>query len=125
MAYYESICILRSSVPEDEASQVVDKMKGSLEKNGASILKVDNWGKKKLAYEVGHDRRGTFVLFQFEGKGHVVSELERMYRLEDSVLKFMTVAVDKDFLMRDQHAEASTAATPVDAVETESGGGGV
>lgn len=127
MAYYESICILRSSVPDDEASQIIEKMKGSLEKQGAAILKVDNWGKRKLAYEVGHDRRGFFVLFQFEAKGKAVAELERLYRLEDSVLKFMTVAVDKEFLMRDQNSEATAVATPVSvaADEMEPDGGGV
>ena len=126
MAYYESICILRSSVQEDEVSQIIGKMKGALEKHGASILKVDNWGKKKLAYEVGHDRRGSFVLFQFEAKGNVVYELERLYRLEDGVLKFMTVAVDKEFLTRDQNAEPATAAVSVVAADgMESDGGGV
>ena len=127
MAYYESICILRSSVPDDEASQIIEKMKGTLEKQGAVILKVDNWGKRKLAYEVGHDRRGFFVLFQFEAKGNTVAELERMYRLEDSVIKFMTVAVEKEFLMRDQNSEATATAAPVSvAVDgMESDGGGV
>ncbi len=125
MAYYESICILRSSVTDDEASQIIEKMKGALEKHGASILKVDNWGKKKLAYEVGHDRRGTFVLFQFEAKGNVVSELERLYRLEDSVLKFMTVAVDKEFLTRDEETEETSAVVPVAAAGMEPAGDGV
>ena len=127
MAYYESICILRSSVPDDEASQIIEKMKGTLEKQGAVILKVDNWGKRKLAYEVGHDRRGFFVLFQFEAKGNTVAELERMYRLEDSVIKFMTVAVEKEFLMRDQNSEATATVAPVSvAVDgMESDGGGV
>ena len=127
MAYYESICILRSSVPDEEATQIIGKMKGVLEKQGAAILKVDNWGKRKLAYEVGHDRRGFFVLFQFEAKGNTVAELERMYRLEDSVLKFMTVAVDKEFILRDQNAETPGTATPVSVAADgmESDGDGV
>jgi len=129
MAYYESICILRSSVPDDEISQIIEKMKASLEKQEASIIKVDNWGKRKLAYEVGHDRRGFFVLFQFEAKGRAVAELERMYRMEDAVLKFMTVAVDKDFIVREEIPEATAAAavTPVSVATEgmESDGGGV
>ena len=71
--------------------------------------------------------RGFFVLFQFEAKGNTVAELERMYRLEDSVIKFMTVAVEKEFLMRDQNSEATATAAPVSvAVDgMESDGGGV
>jgi len=97
MAFYESIFILRSSLSDEETVAVQEKMKGALEQNGASIIKAENWGKKKLAYEVAHERRGTYTLFQFEAGGNVVSELERMYRLEDSVLKFLTVRVkEKD-----------------------------
>lgn len=98
MAFYESIFILRSSLSEEEAAGVQEKMKGSLEKLGGSIIKAENWGKKKLAYEIKHDRRGTFTLLQFEASGNVVSELERLYRLEDSVLKFLTVKVDEEDL---------------------------
>ncbi len=98
MAFYESIFILRSSLSEEEAAGVQEKMKGALEKLGGSIIKAENWGKKKLAYEIKHDRRGTFTLLQFEASGNVVSELERLYRLEDSVLKFLTVKVDEEDL---------------------------
>ena len=112
MAFYESIFILRSSVSEEEASVVQDKMKEALEKHGASIIKVENWGKKKLAYEIAHDRRGTYAFLQFEASGNVVSELERLYRLEDSVLKFLTVRVDEETLQ----------VPAVETVESDSGG---
>ena len=112
MPFYESIFILRSSLPEEEAKAVQEKMKGALEKHGASIMKAENWGKKKLAYEVAHDRRGMYTFLQFEAPGHVVSELERLYRLEDSVLKFLTVRVEEEDFQ-------AAAAEPV---ESESGG---
>ena len=93
MSFYESIFIVRSSLSEEEAATLQEKMKGALEKLGASIIKSENWGKKKLAYEIAHDRRGTYILFQFEAEGKVVSEIERLYRLEDAVVKFLTVRV--------------------------------
>ena len=98
MPFYDSIFILRSSVSDEETAGLIDKMKGVLEKHGASILKADNWGKKKLAYEIQHDRRGAYVHLQFEANGNVVEQLERQYRLEDSVLKFLTVRVEEDEL---------------------------
>ena len=91
---YESIFIVRPSLTDDDTTKLIDKMKGVLEKTGASMLKFENWGKKKLAYEVKRERKGTFVYFHFSAKGDVVSELERSYRLEDSVLKFMTVRLE-------------------------------
>ncbi|MDT7042337.1 30S ribosomal protein S6 [Candidatus Nitronereus thalassa] len=114
MAFYESIFILRSSLAEAEAVAIQEKLKGALEKLGASIIKADNWGKKKLAYEVGHDRRGTYSLFQFEASGNVVGELERLYRLEDSVMKFLTVRVEEEDLKPKEEA--------VKTVESDSGG---
>jgi small subunit ribosomal protein S6 len=115
MAFYESIFILRSSLADAEAVAIQEKLKGALEKLGASIIKADNWGKKKLAYEVGHDRRGTYSLFQFEASGNVVGELERLYRLEDSVMKFLTVRVEEEDLQPKEEEAAKT-------VESDSGG---
>ena len=112
MAFYESIFILRSSVSEEEASAVQAKMREALEKHGASIIKTENWGKKKLAYEISHDRRGPYTFLQFEASGNVVSELERLYRLEDSILKFLTVRIDEEDLQ----------VPAVETVESDSGG---
>ena len=99
MACYESIFILRSSLGDEEAEAVIEKMKSVLTKHGATIVKAENWGKKKLAYEIKHDRRGTYILLQFESaQENVVSELERLYRLEDSVIKFLTVRVEEEAL---------------------------
>lgn len=91
MQFYESIFIVRPSLSDDDTNQLIEKMKGVLEKAGASLIKLENWGKKKLAYEVKRERRGTFVYLQFKAAGNAVGELERSYRLEDSVLKFLTV----------------------------------
>jgi small subunit ribosomal protein S6 len=91
MQTYESIFIVRPSLPDDETAKLIDKMKGVLEKSGASLLKTENWGKKKLAYEVKRERKGTFVYFNFKAPGATVGELERSYRLEDSIMKFITV----------------------------------
>lgn len=116
MAFYESIFILRSSLSEEEAAAIQEKMKGALEKFGASIMKAENWGKKKLAYEINHDRRGTYTLLQFEASGNVVGELERLYRLEDSVLKFLTVKVDEEDLKEPEPEPEAV------MVESDSGG---
>lgn len=95
MQLYESIFIVRPSLSEEDTNKIIDKMKGVLERSGASLLKMENWGKKKLAYEVSRERKGTFVYFHFRSGGEVVGELERSYRLEDSVIKFLTVRLDQ------------------------------
>lgn len=91
MQTYESIFIVRPSLPDEDTNKLIEKMKGVLERSGASLLKTENWGKKKLAYEVKRERKGTFVYFNFKAPGAAVGELERSYRLEDSIMKFITV----------------------------------
>jgi len=95
MRFYESIFIVRPSLSDDDTTQLIEKMKGVLEKAGATLLKLENWGKKKLAYKIERERRGTFVYLLFQAAGHAVGELERSYRLEDAVLKFLTVRLER------------------------------
>ncbi len=107
MAAYESIIILRSNLADDEVGRVIEKMKGIVEKNGGQVSQAENWGKRKLAYEVKKERKGTYVIFRFTGSGKVVSELEQGYRVEDSILKFLTVRA----------AEAQAGGIPSSSVE--------
>lgn len=95
MPLYEFIVIVRPSLSDEETTKVVEKMKGVLDKSGATVLKCENWGKRKLAYEVKRERKGIFVFFNYQSPGTVVSELERSCRMEDSVIKFLTVRVDQ------------------------------
>ncbi len=94
MKLYESLCILRPAQVEAENDQVIEKMKDLLTQGGATIVKCDNSGKKKLAYDIRHERKGSFITLQFEGPPTIVKELERFQRMEDQVMKFMTVKLN-------------------------------
>ena len=96
MQLYESIFLVRPSLSDEDTNKIIEKMKGVVEKSGATLLKSENWGKKKLAYEVKRERKGTFVYLHFRSEGSVIGELERSYRLEDSVIKFLTVRLDQE-----------------------------
>ncbi len=105
MRLYESVSILRPVQEEAVNDRVVEKMKEILTKSGANILKLDNSGKKKLAYDIQHERKGTFITVQFEGPSTVVAELERFHRMEDQVMKFMTVRVNPADLVVAEESE--------------------
>ena len=98
MEIYESLFIIRPSLSDEDTISLFEKMKGVVEKNGATIMKAENWGRKKLAYEIKRERKGTFVYLYFKGPGQVVGELERSYRLEDSIIKFLTVRLEKELM---------------------------
>jgi small subunit ribosomal protein S6 len=96
MELYESLFIIRPSLNDEDTASLFNKMKGVVEKNGATLMKAENWGRKKLAYEIKRERKGTFVYLYFKGPGQVIGELERSYRLEDSIIKFLTVRLEKE-----------------------------
>ena len=96
MELYESLFIIRPSLSDEETTALIEKMKGTVTKNGASLERAENWGRKKLAYEIKRERKGTYVYFYFKGPGAVIAELERSYRLEDSIIKFLTVKLEQE-----------------------------
>jgi len=108
MVVYETIFIVKTSVSDDEMAALVAKVRGVIEKHNGEVLKVENWGKKKLAYEVRKEKKGTYVFIRFGGGGSLVSELEHQYRVEDAIIKFLTVKCDPK-LLADEVARESAA----------------
>jgi small subunit ribosomal protein S6 len=99
---YESVFIIRPSLTEEEAGGLTDKIKGIIEKNGGQIVKVENWGKKKLAYEAKKEKKGIYVLLHFQGQGNLVAELERNFKIQDSIIKYQTVKLN----MKEEESKA-------------------
>ena len=100
MEIYESLFIIRPSVSDEETKALIDKMKSVADKTGAQFIKHENWGRKKLAYEVRRERKGTYAYFYFRAPNNTVGELERAYRLEDNIIKFLTVHHEKELVTR-------------------------
>ena len=125
MKLYESTSILRPAQVETESERVVEKIQEILTNSGANILKLDNSGKKKLAYDIKHERKGTFITVQFEGPGTVVAELERFQRMEDQVMKFMTVRLNPADLIPVPETENEGTENGSETEEEDSGDGGI
>ncbi len=117
MRTYETIYIIHPEVVGDEYAAVVEKFKGVLSDQGGEILKVDEWGTRKLAYPVKKQARGSFVLMAYEAGAVVISELERRFRIDDKVMKFQTVQLEKGLEVAPAAEEAEAGAEA--ATETE------
>lgn len=120
---YESIFILRSTLNDEDVQKSVSKIEGIV-KQGGELIVTENWGKKRLAYEVMKEKKGIYVLIRFRAKGDLVSEIERNYRIDDNVIKFLTVKLDKkgiELLKKKEMAAASlqTEATVAEKSEGE------
>ena len=114
---YETIYILRPESTTDVIGQVNTKARSVIEAGGGKLLKVENWGKRKLAYEVQKQMKGVYLFFSYLGTAGLVEELERNLRLTDSVIRYYSVKmaenVDPAARASDFSEEAFTkAATP-------------
>jgi small subunit ribosomal protein S6 len=93
---YETIYILRHDVDNDAAEKVIDRAKDVIKRLDGTLTKLDNWGKRKLAYPIQKSNRGIFVYLKYVGFSDLVAELERNLRLLDEVVRFQTVLLEED-----------------------------
>lgn len=98
MRRYETIVIVRPGAGETEFSSLADKVTGTIESFSGSIVRTDRWGLKKLAYPIKKETQGNFLYVEYAGLPDGVKEMERLIRLDDRVLKFMTVKTQEVFI---------------------------
>jgi len=93
---YESIYILKADMEKDEMTTLIEKFKTLVESAEGKIESVEEWGTKKLAYPIQKMEQGYYVLMNFEAKPEFIVELERVYKINDKVIKFITVRKDEE-----------------------------
>jgi small subunit ribosomal protein S6 len=91
MRRYETIFIVRPNVAEDNIEAITGKATAIIEGDGGSIIRINNWGLKKLAYLINKENQGYYVYLDYAGSPASVSEIERIFRIDDLVLKYLTV----------------------------------
>lgn len=96
MTRYEVVFIVHPDRTDEEARKVVERLGEVVAREGGEVIKVEEWGKRKLAYKVQKQFKGIYFLVQFAGNGRVVSEVERMLRISDDVLKYLTVSLEEE-----------------------------
>ena len=90
MRKYEAVFITNSNTDEERRNSIMDRFKGIIEGNG-TITNVDEWGNRKLAYEINDLREGYYVVVNFEAEREVINELERIAKITEEVIRHMIV----------------------------------
>ncbi len=117
---YELIWIVKPDVADEDVEAIMDRTKNVVAERDGSILELDEWGKRKLAYEVQKFSKGHYVRMHFLAQPEDVAELERTLRIDDRILRFLTVRmVDRvpqearaaEFAEAKAQAEAAAAVT--------------
>src|SRR5205085_9867957 len=88
--------IVDTSATDDDISRLNEHLQQIIKDQGGTITKSENMGRRQLAYPIGRKTDGFYVLFEVEGSGREIAELERRMRVNDQVLRYITVRVDED-----------------------------
>ncbi|MCB2294593.1 30S ribosomal protein S6 [Clostridium algoriphilum] len=95
MRKYETIFVLHPSLDEEAVKANVEKFKGVIENNGGEVENVDAWGKRKLAYEIQKVSEGHYTLINFNSNPDLPKELDRVFRITDSVIRHIIINPEK------------------------------
>lgn len=119
MNCYETIFILHPQLGEDAVAAAKKKVDDLIESAEGRVYHRENWGSKRLAYEVAKQSRGNYQLIRFVGNAQSLAELERLFRLDEDFIKFLTVRLKQDPATAGQEPETAgeQAAAPVAAGE--------
>ena len=94
MNKYELAVVLSAKLEDEERAAAIEKVTGYITRFGGTVADIDEWGKKRLAYEIQKMKEGYYSFIQFEGETTVPAELEERLRIEETVLRFLCVKQD-------------------------------
>jgi small subunit ribosomal protein S6 len=121
MRRYELMLILRPDVPDERTQAVIDRTTRGIVTAGGAILKVSPWGRRRLAYAIGHHREGSYHIVLFEAPAEAISELEHSLLITEEVLRHLVTRDDRPVKAsrRDGAIDDVDAGPPVDEDEEE------
>ena len=105
MKNYETVFILNPALSEEQVEKAVDKYEKYLKSNGAKIVAKEIWGLKKLAYTIQNKNSGFYNLIEYTAPADVVSSLEVEFKRDETIMRYLTVTLDKDAIEHGQKKE--------------------
>lgn len=105
MREYEVVFVVKATLPDEEIDKMVDQLHEVVKQRGVEMLKLDKWGRRKLAYDIGKEREGYYVLFHMNAEAEAVHELERRFKMNDAIIRFLSVRIDDELRRAKRRAE--------------------
>ena len=93
---YELVYVVSPVATDEQVSELHTQIEGVVQRMGGRVEKTENWGRRKLAYEIGHQKEGTYVLEVIMGSGDLMKEIDRRLKVIDYVIRHLIVRVDED-----------------------------
>ena len=99
---YELVYIVTPDASEAQIAELHTQIEQIVQRYQGTFDKTENWGRRKLAYEIGHHREGTYVVETITGSGELMKEIDRRLRVTDTIIRHLTVRVDDDLKVADR-----------------------
>ena len=93
---YESAVIINAALDDEQIESIVSRIKEFITNNGGDIREIENWGRKRLAYMINKSKIGYYAIFRFDAPTSIISKLERNYTLDEHILRYLTISLDRD-----------------------------
>ena len=90
---YESTFIIKGSLQDQDVDQIVHKAEDLITKNGGSIIEMERWGRRKLAYEIERETQGFYISAHFTAPSTTIAKLERQFQLDENVVRWLTLVM--------------------------------
>lgn len=94
---YESSVIINAALEDAQIESILKLIEDTITSNGGEIIEIEKWGRKRLAYPIKKSKSGYYAFFRFSGGPELVSKVERVYRLDENIVRFLTLNMDKKF----------------------------
>ncbi|MBA4406839.1 30S ribosomal protein S6, partial [bacterium] len=92
---YESVAIINATLEDEQIESTISRMQETITTHGGEMLDLDKWGRKRLAYPINKAKSGYYVIFRFNASTDLIAVLERNYRLDENVIRYLTIQLDK------------------------------
>ena len=102
---YELVYIVGAETGEQEIADLHAQVEQIVQRFGGTLDKTENWGRRKLAYEINHHREGTYVVETISGSGELMKEIDRRWRVTDAVIRHLIVRIDEDLRVAERRRE--------------------
>ncbi|MBU2491228.1 MAG: 30S ribosomal protein S6 [Bacteroidetes bacterium] len=113
--HYECVVIINAALEDEQINSSINRIEVSIKTNGGEIEDVDQWGRKRLAYPINKSKSGFYVIFRYFSPSDAVAKIERDLRLDETIIRYLTVLLDSDAL--DHFAQLKNKAEKTEELE--------
>ncbi len=118
--HYESMAIINAAIEEDLIESAINRILDLIKVNGGEIVDVDKWGRKRLAYAIEKTKSGYYVVIRFTAPTDLIAKLDRLYQLDEHILRHLTIVLDKFALEYLENNKTQKAQANKEEVKSES-----